>query len=139
MNEDTREKLSEMVSSGLINNESFLSFFRRPSNSSLKDLMKSQYNFTDEKLINFKLRLFDSWKTGNSVFNSDEIVVLVQIIQNSGVLTRKELIQKTRLAPYRVTNAIEGLIEEKLVEVITQHQNEKLVFLSVNKFEEMTK
>lgn len=139
MNEDTRSKLSEMVTSGLINNESFLSFFRRPSNFSLKELMKSQYEFTHEKITKFKLNLFDSWKTDNTVWSSDEICVLVQLIQNSGVLTRKELIQKTRLAPYRITRAIDGLEEEKYIDRIVQHQNEQLIFLSATKFEDMAK
>lgn len=139
MNEETRSKLSEMVQNGLINNESFLCFFRRPSNSSLKDLMKSQYSFTPDKITNFKVALFDTWRTCETVFNSDEIIVLVQLVHNSGVLTRKELLRNTRLTQNRLSNAIEGLLEEKLIEVLTQQQNEKLVYLSVKKFKELIK
>lgn len=136
MNDETRAKLSKMVETGLITQENFLSFFRK-RNASLKELLKTQYEFSEEKLIKFKCAMFDTWKTYNSIFQNDEIVILVQLMNNCGVMTRKELIKNTQLERRRVTDAIQGLKEENLVDDIVQQQNEIVVFLNVKRFNEV--
>lgn len=128
-----------MVENGIISHDSFLCFFRKQNKNSLKDLMKTQYSFNLDKINKLKISLFDSWKTSNTVFNSDEIVVLVQLVHNSGVLARKELLKKTKLSQNRLSNAIEGLLEEGIIQILIQHQNEKLIFLSLKKIKELIK
>lgn len=137
MNEDMRSKLSGMVENDLIRYEDFLFFFRRPSNISLKKLMQSQYVLHQDKIDSFKITLFDKWQTCTTIFPQGEIIVLNQLINNSFVLSRKELLRKTKLSQGQLSDAIRGLQEEQLIEVITHQQNEKIIFISKKKFMEL--
>lgn len=136
MNDETREKLSKMVEDGLITQDSFLSFFRK-KNGSIKQLLLTQYSFTQEQLMLFKSKMFDVWKNNDSIFQNNEIVLLVQIIHSGGVATRQELIHKTKLESRKLSDAIQGLKEEDLVDDITQYHNQIVVFLNLNKFREV--
>jgi len=148
MNSYTRLKLCSMVENGVINQNSLTKFLisKPTSNIQVKNFIKECNDFSIDDINQFKIKLFDSWSNVDKTFKSNEIPVLTNLLNNGSVMTRKELITKTRLAPDRITkaistligtpydNAVSGLIEEGIVDTIPIFRNEILVFINKKKF-----
>lgn len=138
MNELTKDKIICLYEQKFIKEEYFLEFIKRPSNKRLYKALKSQYEILSQEDFNtLKVTLFDSWNNTEEVINEDEIVVLVQLVNSSGVLFKRDLGYKTKLTEYRLKNAILGLIEDNLVDYITAKSNEKYYFLNLTKIQQL--
>ncbi len=130
-----RDKLSELVSNGYLSQDSFWNYYKRPNVSKLKALIKSQYKFSLQDAMKLKSGLFDSFNNTNTIWDETEIVFFSNILNNGGIITRKELLSK--MNNREIDSAIYGLSEEGLIDSIILEQNEKLYFLNKVVFEEL--
>lgn len=138
INKETRQKLSILVLYGLIKTDLLLDYYTRPNKKKLKKIVCSQFNLNKEVLINFKSKVFDSFTSLETIYDDDEIIILNHLINNNFCLTRKELLIKTKLSQSKLSQGIEGLIEEKMIDVILFNNNEKLIFIDVKKYKELS-
>lgn len=153
MNNYTKLKLCNMVKDGIIEEKDFKDLLSKSkiTTKCIKDFIIKSNDFSLEDINNFKIIIFDSWKDVDSTYSSDEIPILTNLLNSGSVLTRQELIVKTKLSQYKISNAIErllgtpvdnavtGLIEEGIVDIIPLGGNEKLIFINKKKFYKIVK
>ncbi len=149
MNTNTRVMISKMAKCGLIDNSSLIEFTmkRNINNSDIEKFVKQECDFDYQQIQEFKIKIFDSWNHIQKVFKPNEIAILSTLLNNSGVMTRKQLVRKTGISSSRIgvsidnlvgtpfDNAIDGLIEEGLIDTMQINNNEILVFINKFKFE----
>jgi hypothetical protein len=127
---ETRNKLFELYEKKLILLEDYKLFTINPNDKNLKKAVKSQFTYSINDLDIIILTLFRSWKTFNTIFESNEILIINQLLNHCGLLSRKELMCKTNIERRKLSMAIEGLLNENAIKTISLSQNNTLVYIN---------